>query len=490
MGLSVNPGSVCTPSERPAHSDYSCPFLAGDAHRDRAKRSEHFFKCSLILHCSQPAGVGCINQLGGFFVNGRPLPTCKRERIIEMAINGIKACDISRILQVSNGCVSKILGRFYQTGSVDPKAIGGSKPRLSTPEVVAKIAQLKLNNPSMFAWEIRGKLLSEGICTRDKIPSVSSINRVLRNLHSDLQFSTSENSRRGKWTEDYGEHGINQAPNILVSDPAKDVQPNCQQKNRTVFTQEQAEVLEKEFRRTQYPDVFVREKLASKISLPEARIRVWFSNRRAKWRREEKVKIKPGFLNNTSCSLELNPLQASTHGFPTFHPSTMTDSLSRQPYQPPPIHPIRPLLVAETLKPQRYLAAEAQLYPNNTTEMWKEHGFDLYRALESSPCLGSTPTCCSDVSNGQTHTGIPLSILDHTPLVTSSGNTTSLPVPGTDKPSLPLPARECACFSVPIGTHASSAIMDNITVSFPVSNAGCLLDNPQRYFNILNYNPL
>nr|CAH8856442.1 unnamed protein product [Trichobilharzia regenti] len=132
-------------------------------------------------------GHSGVNQLGGMFVNGRPLPDTTRQRIIELAHSGARPCDISRILQVSNGCVSKILCRYYETGSIRPKAIGGSKPRVATSAVVTKIDIYKRECPSIFAWEIRDRLLQEGVCTPDNIPSVSSINRVLRNLSNESQ---------------------------------------------------------------------------------------------------------------------------------------------------------------------------------------------------------------------------------------------------------------------------------------------------------------
>ena len=119
-------------------------------------------------------GHSGVNQLGGVFVNGRPLPDSTRQRIVELAHSGARPCDISRILQVSNGCVSKILGRYYETGSIRPRAIGGSKPRVATNDVVQKIALYKRECPSIFAWEIRDRLLSDGICNQDNIPSVST----------------------------------------------------------------------------------------------------------------------------------------------------------------------------------------------------------------------------------------------------------------------------------------------------------------------------
>ena len=95
-------------------------------------------------------GQGRVNQLGGVFINGRPLPNHVRLKIIEMAAAGVRPCVISRQLRVSHGCVSKILNRYQETGSIRPGVIGGSKPRVATPEVENKIEEYKKDNPGIF----------------------------------------------------------------------------------------------------------------------------------------------------------------------------------------------------------------------------------------------------------------------------------------------------------------------------------------------------
>uniref|UniRef100_K7FZW0 Paired box protein Pax-8 n=1 Tax=Pelodiscus sinensis TaxID=13735 RepID=K7FZW0_PELSI len=77
--------------------------------------------------------------------------------------------------------------RYYETGSIRPGVIGGSKPKVATPKVVEKIGDYKRQNPTMFAWEIRDRLLAEGVCDSDTVPSVSSINRIIRGQLRGLQ---------------------------------------------------------------------------------------------------------------------------------------------------------------------------------------------------------------------------------------------------------------------------------------------------------------
>jgi paired box protein 3/7 len=259
-----------------------------------------------------------VNQLGGVFINGRPLPAHIRMRIIEMAARGTRPCVISRQLRVSHGCVSKILQRYAETGSIKPGSIGGSKPKTVTPEIEQLLNEFRRESPTILCYEMRRKLIDNNLCDQQCVPSVSAIARYFRettpsatlhhkNKKSDQSFEDDDSFNRMNQIDNNDEdeedeyeqtdkylNNINSQQtatttnlydsttdskndNIFMNSNLASVISMTQNRRlRTSFTNKQISILENVFLQTHYPDANLREEITASTSLNDSKIQVSF----------------------------------------------------------------------------------------------------------------------------------------------------------------------------------------------------------------------
>lgn len=167
---------------------------------------------------------GRVNQLGGVFFNGKPLPISVRKQIIEMAELGVRPCDISRQLKVSHGCISKLLSKYHDTGSFEPGRVTKTK---SAKEVKSTIAERSDSyyrpTPVTLPWEAKkSRLFAGGLYSREIQSHETNMSWILTGM--EMYGSSSFDDKRSekhrdidcfRSTEDAGSLFNREKSNIL-----------------------------------------------------------------------------------------------------------------------------------------------------------------------------------------------------------------------------------------------------------------------------------
>ena len=158
--------------------------------------------------------------------------------------------------------------------------INESKPNLG-PQIAPKVDSLKFFSIDAILGRKEEKKVVTCNETQFRLPDKQQANETNDDLNSQ---SIDKRKRKNK-------SSINDA--------------NSNKRIRTIFTPEQLEKLEEEFMRQQYMVGSERSYLATTLNLTESQVKIWFQNRRIKWRKTNVDE------NNLTCNTDVNEVNGN-----------------------------------------------------------------------------------------------------------------------------------------------------------------------------------
>lgn len=187
------------------------------AYEDKNKEQSKFVhcQCTKIFRVFASTVQGRLNQLGGVFINGKPLPLHVRQRIVDMAEMGLRPCEISRRLRVSHGCISKILAKYHETGSCEAGSVpkrNRKRSQIVNPIIERKITEYTENQPGIFSWEVRELLLKEEVCTRENLPTLNAISLMLKSKATEKKEEPKSSDEKKQESEESETRGKEATP--------------------------------------------------------------------------------------------------------------------------------------------------------------------------------------------------------------------------------------------------------------------------------------
>jgi len=142
--------------------------------------------------------------------------------------------------------------------------------------------------------DVKSCVTGEKLCKGNSVSSLVGEESLLKRLHkSCICSSDAESSYKNSPIPIPSFHNHDSSINLTgrlaeVIFDRSSAQSRKHRRIRTAFTHHQLTTLERTFERSHYPDVMLRERLASFTGIPESRIQVWFKNRRAKFRKSQR----------------------------------------------------------------------------------------------------------------------------------------------------------------------------------------------------------